>query len=207
MKIDNFELVKSFLSFKALNDYYVLQIVRRAKDYKGQNKKIKETPIKIYIVTSCSFLDSIKEEVISLCECYGARAYISITPGSFENFQRIMLLKLAAYNYKEIEVNPIKLFNQAVKESKLRPTYYLIDIDDVDDVSKQEKNVLEWFKSYSPLKEEWDMKIFPTVHGEHIVAYAFNRDAFKEEFPNIKVHKHCMGTLLYFPESINLIKQ
>ena len=41
--IDNFELIKSLFYFNEANDmFFHLQIVQRAKDHKGENKKVKE---------------------------------------------------------------------------------------------------------------------------------------------------------------------
>ena len=41
--IDNFELIKSLFYFNEANDmFFHLQIVQRAKDHKGENKKVKD---------------------------------------------------------------------------------------------------------------------------------------------------------------------
>lgn len=74
--INNFELIKSLFYFNETNNmFFHLQIVQRAKDHKGENKKVKESAIKTYFIRSREHLDRVKEEVIFLCEHYGARAY------------------------------------------------------------------------------------------------------------------------------------
>lgn len=71
--IDNFELIKSLFYFNEANDmFFHLQIVQRAKDHKGENKKVKESAIKTYFIRSREHLDRVKEEVIFLCEHYSA---------------------------------------------------------------------------------------------------------------------------------------
>ena len=51
--IDNFELIKSLFYFNEANDmFFHLQIVQRAKDHKGENKKVKESAIKTYFIRS-----------------------------------------------------------------------------------------------------------------------------------------------------------
>lgn len=41
--IDNFELIKSLFYFNEANNmFFHLQIVQRAKDHKGENKKVSE---------------------------------------------------------------------------------------------------------------------------------------------------------------------
>lgn len=50
--IDNFELIKNLFYFNEANDmFFHLQIVQRAKDHKGENKKVKESAIKTIGVT------------------------------------------------------------------------------------------------------------------------------------------------------------
>ena len=73
--IDNFELIKSLFYFNEANNmFFHLQIVQRAKDHKGESKKVKESAIKTYFIRSREHLDRVKEEVVFLCEYYGARA-------------------------------------------------------------------------------------------------------------------------------------
>ena len=62
--IDNFELIEPLFYFNEANDmFFFLQIVARAKDHKGEEKKVKEKAIKTYFVTSREHLESIKDEV------------------------------------------------------------------------------------------------------------------------------------------------
>lgn len=59
--IDNFELTKSLFYFNEANDmFFHLQIVQRAKDHKGGNKKVKEGAIKTYFIKSMKMM-SMKE--------------------------------------------------------------------------------------------------------------------------------------------------
>lgn len=97
--IDNFELIKSLFYFNEANDmFFHLQIVQRAKDHKGENKKVKESAIKTYFIRSREHLDRVREEVIFLCEHYGARAYINVAGKDFSALQNLLLAKLAEYN-------------------------------------------------------------------------------------------------------------
>ena len=183
MKIDNFELIKRLFYFNEANNmFFFLQIVRRAKDHKGEEKKTKERAIKTYIVTSRGYLDSIKDEVILLCEHYGARAYIN--------------------NVNNTIVNPYRLLNRIIGQLKSRCPRYLIDIDDIP---SQEKPVLDWLAKYFSGKEYYHIATVPTAQGEHFIVEPFDVNSFNKDFPNIDVHKNSMGTLLYFPESIKPI--
>lgn len=204
MKIDNFELIKPLFYFNEANNmFFFLQIVRRAKDHKGEEKKTKERAIKTYIVTSREYLDSIKDEVILLCEQYGARAYINVAGKDFDKVQKEMLCVLAEYNVNNTIVNPYRLLNRIIGQLKSRCPRYLIDIDDIP---SQEKPVLDWLAKYFSNKEYYHIATVPTAQGEHFIVEPFNVDSFNKDFPNIDVHKNSMGTLLYFPESIKPIK-
>ena len=203
MKIDNFELIKPLFSFNEANNmFFFLQIVRRAKDHKGEEKKTKEKAIKTYIVTSREYLDSIKDEVILLCEQYGARAYINVAGKDFDKVQKEMLCVLAEYNVNNTIVNPYRLLNRIIGQLKSRCPRYLIDIDDIP---SQEKPVLDWLAKYFSNKEYYHIATVPTAQGEHFIVEPFDVDSFNKDFPNIDVHKNSMGTLLYFPESIKPI--
>lgn len=198
--IDNFELVKQLIPFNEEDKlFFFLQIVRRAKDHKYNNTKVKEGAIKTYFVTSKAYLDSIKEEVILLCEHYGARAYINVSAKSLLKLQKELLLKLAEYNINNTLVKPFRLINRIAGQNKANSPRWIIDIDDV---KTQEKPVLLWLDSYF-MNEEYLIGTIPTAHGEHLITTPFNLGAFQKSFPDIDVHKNSMGTLLYYPESIN----
>ena len=204
MKIDNFELIKPLFYFNEANNmFFFLQIVRRAKDHKGEEKKTKEKAIKTYIVTSRDCLDQIKDEVILLCEHYGARAYINVAGKDFDKIQKEMLCTLAEYNLDNTVVNPFRLIKRIIGETKSRCPRYLIDIDDIP---SQEKSVLDWLAKYFSNKKYYLIAKIPTVQGEHLIIEPFDVKSFNENFPDIDVHKNSMGTLLYFPESVKLIK-
>lgn len=204
MKIDNFELIKRFFYFNEANNmFFFLQIVRRAKDHKGEEKKTKEKAIKTYIVTSREYLDSIKDEVILLCEHYGARAYINVAGKDFDKVQKEMLCVLAEYNVNNTIVNPQRLLKRIIGQIKSRCPRYLIDIDNIP---SQEKPVLDWLAKYFSSKECYLIAKVPTAQGEHFIVEPFDVDSFNKDFPDIDVHKNSMGTLLYYPESIKPIK-
>ena len=61
--VDNFELIKSLLSFNSEDDFYHLQIIRRGKDH--LELEAANRTIKAYYITKVDSLDRIKDEVIS----------------------------------------------------------------------------------------------------------------------------------------------
>ena len=202
--IDNFELIKSMFYFNEANNmFFHCQIVQRAKDHKPN--KVKEKTINTYLIKSKEHLDSLKDEIILLCEHYGARAYINVAGKDFEAVNRLMLLKLAEYNYMAgiSNINPIKILNSTVGEVKSRNSKWIIDIDDLS----IKDSILEWLDKENDNSDHRNGRYLyviaeiPTVQGCHLITTPFNTKAFSEVFPNVDVHKN-NGTLLYYPKSL-----
>ena len=80
--IDNFELIKPLLEFPNDDIYYHLQILRRGKDH--PELPAANRVIKSYFICSLESLDYVEEEIKKLCEFFGARAYINLTPKSIK---------------------------------------------------------------------------------------------------------------------------
>lgn len=74
MAINNLELIAPLLPKDNPKVFRHMQIVCRAKDYKGE--KVKKGAIKTYFIKNEEHLRKIMPEVILLCKHYGARAYI-----------------------------------------------------------------------------------------------------------------------------------
>lgn len=207
--IDNFELIKGLFYFNEANDmFFHLQIVQRAKDHKGENKKVKESAIKTYFIRSMEHLDRVKEEVIFLCEHYGARAYINVAGKDFRNLQDLLLAKLAEYNLNGTVRDPRRILNSVAGELKSRNPKWVVDIDDVSIKDK----VLEWLDNYFKVREHsvandrYSIYLYaevPTKSGIHLISHPFNLKEFHDTFPDVDVHKNSMGTVLYIPNSLN----
>lgn len=207
--VDNFELIKSMFYFNEANDmFFHLQIVQRAKDHKGENKKVKEGAIKTYFIRSREHLDRVKEEVIFLCEHYGARAYINVAGKDFRNLQVLLLAKLAEYNLNGTVRDPRRILNSAAGELKSGNPKWVVDIDDVSIKDK----VLEWLDNYFKVREHsvangrYSIYLYaevPTKSGIHLISQPFNLKEFHDTFPDVDVHKNSMGTVLYIPNSLN----
>ena len=216
--INNFEQIKSMFYFNEGNNmFFHCQIVSRAKDHKGENKKVKEGAIKTYFIRSKEHLDSLKDEIILLCEHYGARAYINVAGKDFDSLQTLMLSKLANDIHQGIVRNPRKCLNSAAGELKSRMPKWIVDVDDVSLKNSIKEKLFELYAeawkrkgsdiSVEALKEVEDSYIYaevPTKQGVHLIVKPFNTKAFSEAFPDVDVHKNSMGTLLYYPKSLSI---
>ena len=215
--VNNFEQIKSMFYFnEGDNMFFHCQIVSRAKDHKGENKKVKEGAIKTYFIRSREHLDSLKDEIILLCEHYGARAYINVAGKDFKSLQTLMLLKLANDIHQGVVRNPRKCLNSAAGELKSRIPKWIVDIDDISLKDSIKDRLFELYaQAYSSkgtnisvetIKAVSHLNIFaeiPTKNGLHLIVRPFNTKVFNEFFPNVDIHKNSMGTLLYCPASLD----
>lgn len=213
--INNIELIKPLFYFNEGNNmFFHCQIVQRAKDHKGE--KVKEGAIKTYFIRSREHLDKIMPEIILLCEHYGARAYINVAGKDFSSLQSLMLMKLASDIHQGIVRNPRKCLNSAAGELKSRVPRWIVDVDDMsmrDSIKEKlfELYVESWKNkgsdiSIEALKEvgyDYIYTEIPTKQGVHLIVRPFNVKAFSETFPDVDVHKNSMGTLLYYPKSLD----
>lgn len=198
--IDNFELIKPLFYFNEANDmFFHCQIVQRAKDHKPN--KVKEGAINTYLIRSREHLDRLKDEIILLCEHYGARAYINVAGKDFGAINKSMLAMLAnTVCLNSISaMNPARILNRCIGEEKSRMPRWVIDIDDIS----LKEPILEWLGNYFEVNKEYLYATIPTVQGCHLIVAPFDVLKFSKDFPDIYVHKNSMGTLLYYPKSLN----
>lgn len=208
MLINNLELIAPLLPKNNPKVFCHMQIVCRAKDHKDE--KVKEGAIKTYFIRDEEHLRRIMPEVILLCEHYGARAYINVSPKSFEKLQKLMLVKLASLVCEGNIQNPRKTLNSAAGVLTSRNPTWIIDVDNM----LVKDSILNWLDDYFKLdstlpfcntREELYLRgIIPTKQGCHLLVRPFNLKEFSSNFPDIDVHKNSMGTLLYYPDSVDM---
>lgn len=206
--LNNIELIKPMFYFNEGNNmFFHCQIVQRAKDHKGE--KVREGAIKTYFIRSKEHLDRVMPEIILLCEHYGARAYINVAGKDFSSLQSLLLLKLANDIHQGNVRNPRKCLNSAAGELKSRMPKWIIDIDDMS----IKPLVIEWLNKEFKVQEDLEFLYskevvylyaeIPTVQGCHLIVKPFNLMKFSQAFPDTDVHKNSMGTLLYYPKSLD----
>ena len=125
--IDNFEQIETLLSFDDPDLFYHLQIIRRGKDH--PNLVAANRTIKTYYIDNNEKLSKIKQEIIDLCEYFGARAYINLAPKSYRKctMQCIsdMAIRAKDGDFKKI----YKCWNTVVGYVKSSEPHWIVDID------------------------------------------------------------------------------
>jgi hypothetical protein len=187
--IDNFELIKSLLEFPNDDIYYHLQILRRGKDH--PELPAANRVIKPYFICSLESLDYVEDEIKKLCEFFGARAYINLTPKSIKKTTMLQLKYIAQRAYEGDFKKIWKSWNTCAGEIKGEESRWVVDIDGNIDEFKVRKII----GMCNPLGPKI-ISTVPTKNGYHLITIPFNLQQFKENYPDIDVHKN-NPTLLY----------
>lgn len=197
MKVDNFDLIKGFLEFKEPTDFYHLQIMLRKKDNPeaSANNKL----IKAYYIKSKEHLEHVRNEVVTLCCAFNARAYINL--GVKDEF-KCALNTIAGLSTRLMKGNIEKIhreYNSQAGLIKPKESAWIVDIDNVDLPDIEAIRAL--INSLQPNGEENKIKLeVPTKSGIHLITSAFNLQEFAKWYPNIDVHKN-NPTLLYYNDT------
>ncbi len=206
--IDNFDLIKGLMDFEESDNLFMhLQILRRGKDHPGlpaANKLIKS-----WLVRSREHLDSLKEEVVFLCEHYKARAYISCAPKSIAKLNTLILRKLADNLHTGNVINPWHVFNSACGELQGVEKRWVVDVDTKDEnmLFSIERGIERlWINAHPEYlpdakAEGWRVAKIPTLNGTHLIVRPFNLHEFSKRFPETEVKKNGL-TALYVPQCI-----
>lgn len=208
MEIDNFDIVKTLMPLQESDRQFMhLQILRRGKDHPelpAANKLMKS-----WLVRSGEHLDSLKEEVMFLCEHYTARAYISCAPKSIAKLNTLILLKLADNLHTGNVVNPWHVFNSACGELPGVEKRWVVYVDSINpfDLTLIENEInIAWVKAHPQDAgkregETWRICRVPTLNGHHLIVRPFDLRMFHEVFPEVEVKKNGL-TALYVPQCI-----
>jgi hypothetical protein len=190
--VDNFELIKSLLKFPNDDIYYHLQILRRGKDH--PELPAANRMIKAYFIIDINDLDFYEQEIKNLCKLFGARAYINLAPKSIKKTTMLQLKYLAQRAYEGDFKKIWRSWNTCAGEIKGEEPRWVVDID--KQLSEEEYNrFLKYLTYLEPLGNKVIVKI-PTKNGIHLITKPFNIQQFKEQCPDIDVHKN-NPTLLY----------
>ena len=90
MTIDNFGKIANVMKFDNENDFYFIQVISRKKD-----NGVSDFTVKEYSVRSVESLMKIKDEIVSLCNMFNARAYIYVNKRNYKNISLKMIKELS----------------------------------------------------------------------------------------------------------------
>lgn len=192
--IDNFDIIRSHLTFESDFDRYIVHIIKRAKDDRGVEYGSNETNrlIKTFYITSLEYFDRKIPVIKDLCESNGARAYILPQVRNNEDCMK-ELLKIVVDNLGNPTLKPDRLIRSAYcGYHGSRDKKWIIDLDSdnmVEYISKDKKKtwkpekVLEFVQKQlvNIGKSENDAWMIPTKNGHCIVTSPFDlQKAYKK---------------------------
>lgn len=194
--IDNFEHIKSnFLKFEDPNEFYFIQIIQRKKEVEdlGSNNRV----IKTYYVYSLEKLDKYKDEIISLCTLFNARAYIHLNRRNSKTLA-FEMLELLAKNLKSGDTNQLgNLYNSVCgKHHSDKDKTWIIDIDSKEFCERHK--AIKVIRILEPLDVKKIIGEIETKNGFHLITRPFNSKIFGELCPDMQLHKN-NPTILFCP--------
>lgn len=190
MKIDNFDLIRSHLTFETELDRYIVIILKRVKDEGGRKYGVNETNrlIKDFIIPSIDYFNHKIPVIKDLCESNNARAYI--LPQVRNNKECLIeLMKITLDNLENPTIKPHSILRQAYAGNhKSRDKKWIIDLDNDNLIEYPNGNNSKLIKTWTFEQVEGVVKkmlkdcgktyndyyVVPTVHGNHIVTSPFN---------------------------------
>lgn len=191
--VNNFDAVSRFISFPNEDEFYFIQIIQRKKENPelGKNNKC----IKTYFIYNFEQLNKKKQEIIDICNQFNARAYIHLSKRNRKTIALEMLSSLA----DRIKLNQFEklsdLYNSCCGINKGTEKLWVVDIDN-EDIN----NLARIYNTISHL-EPFGQKIlaeFKTKNGFHLITKPFNKQKFKEKYPEVDIHTN-NPSILYVP--------
>ena len=213
--IDNLELIKPLLNYSEKGDFYMLYVFKRKKDQpEGERDNHQSVrTIKTYCIESIEHLERRYDEVKQLCEMFKARAYIHVQKQNHFDVSLNMMVDLAQ-RIQNGQHNQKGLFDSVVGQIKTNEKRWIVDVDDIKEVSPLMVAFIEY--ECKPITEvEFDdagvpigykvgpkiEAVIPTKNGHHLITKKFDVMKFKENYPELDIQKK-NPTLLYLPNSL-----
>lgn len=197
--IDNFHIIEPMLNVSDGDDFYHVQIIRRGKDHPelpSANRTIMS-----YYISKLSPMEKYRDEIKTLCEVFGARAYINLARRSFRdvtvNTVKSLVTRLAEGDFKK----PYRAWNTVSGSLKSKKdTAWVVDMDNDCPGSDRAIAVENFINSLQPAGEKIIARV-PTKSGFHLITESFNVMEFNKVYPDISVHRN-NPTVLYVPKSL-----
>ena len=199
MTIDNFNIVSPwFDNLSDQGDFFFVQVMQRNKE--NNNVRSGGYVIKDYhFFDKESFLNK-KEEIVTLCKTFNARAYFWINPRNCKEVQ----YEIIKETLEAIELGTHKLFkcvSKALgrKRCNRYKSKWILDFDTKD--WNLINKYLDLVRKCRPNVNKI-LYYVPTVNGIHVITLGFDLEQFKQELAiakldNIDIHKD-NPTILYY---------
>lgn len=196
--IDNFEIIKPLLSFDSDDEFYFVQILQRKKDnptgYMGSNNSSRL--VKAYYIDSIDRLDRYRGEMIKLAELFNARVGINLNKRSYYKTAFNTLKHMAEQMHNKQFKYLQRAWNTSCGVHNGGDKIWLLNFDRLLDPLEY-NHVCNVIYQANPIGEKI-IDAVPSKSGFHLITKGFDPREFKEDFPEIEIHKN-NPTNLYIP--------
>ena len=209
MIIDNTEQIKKLIAGCGKDEFYMLQILHRAKDgktpYEPEGKKISQQTVKTYYISSPEYLDYKMNEIRDLCKLFNARAYINLNRKSWRQIS-LKSLGILAGVISQADNNPDEWRSvKTIIDSACGQTgacdgnkTWVVDVDCKDTIELEK--IKDVIRQCEPLNEEKIIATVPTLHGYHLISKPFNKVKFANIY-GLPLDIHDNNPTLLFAET------
>lgn len=188
MTVDNFALVLPLLKFESEDDFYYLQILQRKKEnpHLGSNSRV----IKNYYIGSKEYLMDKYSEIVELCKTFNARASLRLNKRSYRKVAFKNMINVANNVSNGDYLNVKKCYDRACGQNHNDSNKkWILDVD--EELTQELLNIIEGF-TLGVRPDEGKSKIIttlPSKSGSHVITSPFDLRGWKEQFPDIEIHK------------------
>jgi len=198
--VNNFNLIESLLNFSNSGDFYFIQIIQRKKDNPDIARNM--NVINNYFVYDIEKFRSLEDRIVHECTAHNARAYIRINKRNSK--------KVAMQTLRKVTDLIISEDYKAVKNAYLSAAgdyhsetcpWWIVDIDHKDLVLVDKmKLYIDYLMDQFKSGKQYMIypRFIPTKNGYHMLTNPFRLDLFKQQFPDVDIHKD-NPTILYIP--------
>lgn len=187
---NNLELIKPLLEFSNEDDFYLLQIILRKKDFEEPTDLVSNNSrsVKSYYITSEEHLERSMGEITKICTALNARAMIWLNKRSFKKSTLKTLQLLSEIISGEQFKATRKCFDSACgKSPKDTRSKWIVDID-----GEWSHEALTEIKEYINLLKPFGSKIIaeiPSKSGLHLITSPFDTSEFSKKYPSVDIQK------------------
>ena len=198
--VNNFDLLKGLLQFDNEGDFYFLQIIQRKKDNPtiARNMNV----INNYFFYSIAEYGAHQDRIIHECNAHNARAYLRINVRNTKKVGMKMLEKVTdliiTEDYRALKNAYMSAAGDVHSQKYPR---WIVDIDtkDFQYIFKVKQYIDYLLIQHTTIGKTYCRWMdIPTKNGVHIITNPFRLDLFKEQFPDVDIHKD-NPTAAYIP--------
>lgn len=189
--------------------YFNVSVIKRHIDGHKSGNSLNRT-IKQYFISSVEQFEQYKDEIITMCEVFSARAYFDPQLRSWKDLALEANYELAERLISGDLEKIHRVIYRAAAKCK-RKALWILDVDEPRDLPLVKEFLTNVYDNdtlkirgydYSrPLLNASDIIEVKTNKGYHLIVPPFDTRWFVERFKNVEVKKNNM-TLLYYPASL-----